>query len=61
MLAHCADDAEVVLYHLVVDGGDGAGCGVFDGEDAVAAHAFFNGIEDVFEAVEEEDGGEFDE
>ena len=56
-----ADDAEVVLLHEVVDGVDGAGGAVLQGDDAEAAEALLNGGEDGLEAGEVEDVGTAEE
>ena len=59
--AQGADDMEAVRDHEVIDGRDRACGGIFDGQDAVGAEAFFDGFEDFFESIEVEDGGEWEE
>ena len=53
-----AHDLAVVLFHQVVDLGDGPGGGVLDGQDAVAAHAVLHRPEHAVKATEVEDLGQ---
>ena len=53
----CTDDMESVLLHQVIDLSDGAGCAVFKRKNAVSAHAFFYGTENIIETVEIQNGG----
>ena len=43
-----SDDGTVVFLDEVVDFGDAAGRGIFDGEDPVVDGAVFHGFHDVF-------------
>ncbi len=47
-----ADDIEIVPDHQIVDLGHGTGGGVFNGEDAILAHALLDGVEHRVEALE---------
>ena len=55
------DDGEVVADHQVVDLLDGAGGGVLDGHDAVAAQTLFNGGEHALKILEIHDKGHFEQ
>ena len=52
-----ADNVEIVLFHEVVYLGDGTCGAVFDGQDAVTAHALFYGAEYIVKALKVQDVG----
>ena len=56
-----ADDREIVPDHQIIDLGHGAGGRVFDGEDAVLAHALLDGVEHRVEALEVHDEGRLED
>ena len=55
MQADASDDVETMLLHEIVNGIDRAVGTVFDGQDAVVAKSFLDGLCDAFEVAEPRD------
>ena len=55
MQADASDDVEAMLLHEIIDRIDRAVGAVFDGQDAVVAKPFLDGLCDAFEVAEPRD------